>query len=294
MSVIVARGLLCPPAHFGYHITHRDGRGGCKLRGQAAGRRVGRTYPTSPSGRPGGRCVMSQGSAPPSVRLLAAAYIAAVCQSVRPIGTPEQIDRLNSELLAIGIDLAAVPSDARKGWDKQQALVPQLKAAAAEAVGFAVERGSVAQWIGEQWKAELMAYEERLFTGGRRITPLMLRDKGEVIPLLLRVGRAATAIDAAVSGKQSTGAKTPVQGEGLDLSDREAEVMKALLLLNAIGKRTRTSRSKVAKKVAPARKPSTFGHVISALVKRGFLESHTGNQGGIWLTPEGLTVARQL
>jgi hypothetical protein len=97
---------------------------------------------------------------------------------------------------------------------------------------------------------------------------------------------AVKALDRAMP-LEPPGGGTPVPDTDSELGEREKEILQALLLLKAVGKRTRVSRQNVAKRVRPGLKASTAGHAISSLVKRGPVDSLRGQTGGVWLTPEG-------
>src|SRR5262249_3884897 len=77
-----------------------------------------------------------------------------------------------------------------------------------------------------------------------------------------------------------------------ELKEREREILSALLLLKADGERRRVSRNKAARKADPSCKPSSYNKAIASLVKKGYVASQTGPGGGIWLSPEGVCLAK--
>jgi hypothetical protein len=79
-----------------------------------------------------------------------------------------------------------------------------------------------------------------------------------------------------------------------ELKEREGEILVALLLLGAVSKRNRVSRRKAARKADPEANESTYYRHIASLAKRELVRSEKGPLGGIWLTPNGKTVAQSL
>jgi hypothetical protein len=78
------------------------------------------------------------------------------------------------------------------------------------------------------------------------------------------------------------------------LSEREGELLCALLQLHAVGERTAVPRAKASKRADASAKPSASNHSVAALVKRGLVASKKGPNGGIWLTPAGEAAAKAL
>ncbi len=97
--------------------------------------------------------------------------------------------------------------------------------------------------------------------------------------------------------EESGGVQVPTAEQADDRSgpgDRETEILKALLLLNAEGQHRRVSRPQAAHKADPQCKPSSYAHAVTSLARRGFVRSKKGPNGGIWLTPEGTKAAKEL
>jgi hypothetical protein len=79
-----------------------------------------------------------------------------------------------------------------------------------------------------------------------------------------------------------------------DLTEREHEILQALLILKATGKKRSVSRHRAAKKADPAAKPASYNKAIASLVAKELVESKPGPGGGIWLTPAGVQAAESL
>jgi hypothetical protein len=93
-------------------------------------------------------------------------------------------------------------------------------------------------------------------------------------------------------------AQRPEDGEDAaipaELTDRQQEILVALLRLNAVGEHRRVSRAKASRKADSSTPVSTYNRPIATLADHGLIRSKKGPTGGIWLTPEGETVAKSL
>jgi DNA-binding IscR family transcriptional regulator len=78
------------------------------------------------------------------------------------------------------------------------------------------------------------------------------------------------------------------------LSDREKEILKALLLLKADGENRRVARRLAARKADPECSPGTYNKPVASLNRRGLVRCKKGPNGGIWLAPQGVTDAKAL
>jgi hypothetical protein len=85
-------------------------------------------------------------------------------------------------------------------------------------------------------------------------------------------------------------------GESADaeLQERENHILRALLMLKAESKRRSVSRIRAARKADPACKASSYNKAVASLVGKGLVKSKRGPNGGIWLTPDGVSAATAL
>jgi Mn-dependent DtxR family transcriptional regulator len=77
-------------------------------------------------------------------------------------------------------------------------------------------------------------------------------------------------------------------------SERGQDILRALLLLNAVGPRSSVSRRQAALKVDPACNATSYNGPIASLVRDGLAQSRKGPRGGIWLTAKGRSLAERL
>ena len=92
---------------------------------------------------------------------------------------------------------------------------------------------------------------------------------------------------------KSQNGDSPPDGDD-EISERENEILRALLMLGATNKKMRVSRLKAARRVDPDCIASSYNWAIASLSKKGLIQSRQGPGGGIWLTTEGITVATAL
>jgi hypothetical protein len=86
----------------------------------------------------------------------------------------------------------------------------------------------------------------------------------------------------------------PPASPGTELIEREKEILHSLLHLKAEGERRRVSRDQAARKADPASKASSYYQAIASLARKGLICSRRGPNGGLWLTPEGVSAAKLL
>jgi hypothetical protein len=79
-----------------------------------------------------------------------------------------------------------------------------------------------------------------------------------------------------------------------ELQERENDILRALLMLKADGKRRSVPRFRAARRVDPACKASSYNKAVASLVAKGLVNSKRGPNGGIWLTPDGVSAATAL
>jgi hypothetical protein len=126
--------------------------------------------------------------------------------------------------------------------------------------------------------------------------------RGEVVqgfPDFSAVHNALNAVEdwsqAHLTNQTEAGCSPADQGDAEqadnELNEREGEILLALLLLKATGKRRAVSRHKAATKADPATKPASYNKAIASLVERKLVESKSGPGGGIWLTSDGMRFA---
>jgi hypothetical protein len=82
--------------------------------------------------------------------------------------------------------------------------------------------------------------------------------------------------------------------EPSELNEREQDILKALLLLRATGKKRGVSRDQAAKKADSASPPSSYYRAVAELRKRGLIATSRGPNAGIWLLPKGMSAAEAL
>jgi len=83
------------------------------------------------------------------------------------------------------------------------------------------------------------------------------------------------------------------EGE-MSLSQRQQEILLALLELRAFNEDFLQSTESVSKRASGVADPEAFKAPVAALVRAGFLSSKGGRAGGIWLTPAGHRRAEEL
>jgi hypothetical protein len=105
--------------------------------------------------------------------------------------------------------------------------------------------------------------------------------------------RIADQNEAVVEASHAV-SEQPEAGESADaeLQERENDILRALLMLKAESNRRSVSRSRAAIKVDPACKPSSYNKAVASLVAKGLVKSKKGPNGGIWLTPDGVSAAK--
>jgi hypothetical protein len=111
----------------------------------------------------------------------------------------------------------------------------------------------------------------------------------------LRRGIRAVAEDHWIDPTPTVAGTGERQAEPAEsLSERQKDLLRALLRLKAVGPRSRVSVEKAAMKVDPAGKSGSYKNPISALARLGLVQSKKGPGGGIWLTASGKAEAEQL
>ena len=117
------------------------------------------------------------------------------------------------------------------------------------------------------------------------------------------VGRGQGADADSNHAEEGHAERTVAEGEqdqterevgGLDLNEREREILRALVLVHADAERRSVARLKAARKADPACPASSYNQAVASLVKKKLVGSKRGPRGGIWLTPMGLSAANTL
>jgi hypothetical protein len=112
-------------------------------------------------------------------------------------------------------------------------------------------------------------------------------------PVLDQPGEEANAPLVACGPEGAPSGEPPDSQE--DLTEKEAELLRAYLQLDATSKRKKVARNRAARKADPSSPPSTYNKANSALAKRRLLQVGTRReQGGCWLTAEGIELAKGL
>jgi hypothetical protein len=78
------------------------------------------------------------------------------------------------------------------------------------------------------------------------------------------------------------------------LSQAEGEALVALLRLNATGRNCRVKGEQVRHKADPAANEQHYKEALASLVHKGLVGSKKATNGGYWLEPRGITLAKQL
>jgi hypothetical protein len=116
-------------------------------------------------------------------------------------------------------------------------------------------------------------------------------------------GSASGLETASDRGDSNPGSRRSVNHKGSDgngtcmdarqvpaLSERQYNVLTAMLMLQAVSASERMNSKEIAKKAENAG-PECLERALSGLVKLGLICSHTGRGGGYWLSEEGRRVA---
>jgi hypothetical protein len=106
--------------------------------------------------------------------------------------------------------------------------------------------------------------------------------------------QAEKAEEAGAADDQLSGSGGTSDREKDELVEREREILQALLILKATGKRRSVPRRKAAKQVDPAAKSASYNKAVASLVEKKLVESKAGPRGGIWLTPAGMQLAESI
>jgi hypothetical protein len=80
--------------------------------------------------------------------------------------------------------------------------------------------------------------------------------------------------------------------EPSELPQREKDILKALLLLKALGRNRSVTREKAVRKVDPACRPASYNKAVARLKRRGLID--TCKRVGIWLLPAGKAAGEAL
>jgi hypothetical protein len=105
-------------------------------------------------------------------------------------------------------------------------------------------------------------------------------------------GKAATDDKADLPPKKTRQAKTPMVPK---LSERQYNILQAMLELNATAVQNRRTTQAIAQKAEGlAALPEQFKRPMSDLKKRKLVDSQDGRDGGSWLTQKGLAIANLL
>jgi hypothetical protein len=93
---------------------------------------------------------------------------------------------------------------------------------------------------------------------------------------------------------QADGAAAIDELDDRELSDRQRGILETMLEHEITSERRRESRAAVVRLINHTHKPLSYSRDFAALVKRGFLQSRQGCDGGVWLTPQGRAEAQRL
>lgn len=100
---------------------------------------------------------------------------------------------------------------------------------------------------------------------------------------------------AAGTGKRPTKTRSTKPPKIPKLSERQENILQAMLEMNATTERDRATTGRIAVKAeGPNASPEQFKRPIADLKAKKLADSRTGREGGSWLTDKGLAVAEIL
>jgi hypothetical protein len=119
------------------------------------------------------------------------------------------------------------------------------------------------------------------------------REKTNALNEVLESSRAGAAATTSPLTETHPPSGTDIGYDPDTLSNREQEILQALLLLGADSPRRRQSVWQTTRSVDRSAKPNSYKGQVASLVERGLVESQKGPGGGIWLTSQGKSRAEQ-
>jgi len=76
-------------------------------------------------------------------------------------------------------------------------------------------------------------------------------------------------------------------------TDRQQLILETMLAEEITSRRRRQTRAAIVRLINRNHKTTSYGRDFATLVKRGFLQSEQGPDGGVWMTPEGKAVVER-